>query len=32
MVIIETLPAIAVNSRTQLSQEPTTERAAIDTS
>jgi hypothetical protein len=32
MVIIETLPAIAVNGRAQLSQRPTTERAAIDTS
>jgi hypothetical protein len=31
-VIIETLRAIAVSSRAQLSQQPTTEQAAIDTS
>jgi hypothetical protein len=32
MVIIETLRAIAVSSRAQLSQQPTPEQAAIDTS
>jgi hypothetical protein len=32
MVIVETLQAVPVNGRAPVSQEPTTERAAIDTS
>jgi C4-type Zn-finger protein len=32
MVIVETLRAIPTNGRSLVSQEPTTERAAIDTS